>query len=527
MTVDSLLAHKPYALGIPEVVISKSDLTDSEGTLIGYRITTVSSFETLIEDYDLADQLIRSSSLTADGYKATRIRSDRFDLSGIRSGEIWTGTWSDGTTQSEWTDVFDLNGNLLSSVSRSSDGHHSTWIREDRDGWHAGLIPISYALQYRHFNEEGLLESSEDLYSVEGWLLSVDATDRDGSTRSYRLTPVMGEDGSTNGYVGVWNMTSGTGETTYSTDFFDLDMNWMAPQVEPVPEPLISEVILPGDPDPRVVICEFPPPKPYAESENGIPADGMREVESRLLAEISIKPAVLEPLVCEPGLQEPIGLKPITKGLGEIGVTMALPSDSSDEVNSSTAAPQELVQVTALVGGVVSTQSSQSTEEPGLRSGTRHLDLGKGRHRSVRKAELTGEKHLNLRGNRHDNVLIGNAGDNRIEGGRGEDTCTGGAGADLFVLSGARASHDWLTDFNPEEDRLVLKGQRFKGLFRKGTLRDGVIGNQLVWDGVKQALLFDRDGASGQQQPIMLAVIPSLSGIELNSQNILPWSAVI
>lgn len=143
-------------------------------------------------------------------------------------------------------------------------------------------------------------------------------------------------------------------------------------------------------------------------------------------------------------------------------------------------------------------------------SDTKNLDLKQRRHHGARHAELTGEGDLNLNGNRLDNVLIGNAGDNRIAGGRGIDECRGGAGIDGFVLISKRGSHDWLTDFNPEEDDLLLRGKGMRRLFKGGELREGVVGDMLIWDEGNKTLLFDPDGSSGTRDPIPLAIIPGL-----------------
>ena len=143
-------------------------------------------------------------------------------------------------------------------------------------------------------------------------------------------------------------------------------------------------------------------------------------------------------------------------------------------------------------------------------SDTKNLNLKQRLHDGARHAELTGEGDLNLTGNRFDNVLIGNSGDNRIAGGRGIDECRGGAGIDGFVLIAKRGHHDWLTDFNPEEDHLLLQGKGMRRLFKGGELREGVVGDRLIWDDGNETLLFDPDGSSGTRDPIPLAIIPGL-----------------
>jgi Ca2+-binding RTX toxin-like protein len=63
-----------------------------------------------------------------------------------------------------------------------------------------------------------------------------------------------------------------------------------------------------------------------------------------------------------------------------------------------------------------------------------------------------------LAGGQGNDTLVGGEGDDILAGGRGDDTLTGGAGADTFVQSFRETGVDTITDFNPSEDTINLKG---------------------------------------------------------------------
>jgi hypothetical protein len=47
-------------------------------------------------------------------------------------------------------------------------------------------------------------------------------------------------------------------------------------------------------------------------------------------------------------------------------------------------------------------------------------------------------------------------------------------------------------------------------LFKGGELREGVVGDRLIWDDEKKTLLLDPDGSYGTSDPIQLAIIHGL-----------------
>lgn len=82
-----------------------------------------------------------------------------------------------------------------------------------------------------------------------------------------------------------------------------------------------------------------------------------------------------------------------------------------------------------------------------------------------------GDDHLI--GGRGDDLLAGGPGNDRLEGGDGcdtlrggggDDVLTGGWGADSFVFRDAQQGDDRITDFDPQEDRILLYGAASENL---------------------------------------------------------------
>ena len=63
-----------------------------------------------------------------------------------------------------------------------------------------------------------------------------------------------------------------------------------------------------------------------------------------------------------------------------------------------------------------------------------------------------------LKGFMGDDYLVGGAGDDILAGMGSGDTLTGGAGRDTFVQNFTDTGHDIITDFNPSEDTIELRG---------------------------------------------------------------------
>jgi len=97
-----------------------------------------------------------------------------------------------------------------------------------------------------------------------------------------------------------------------------------------------------------------------------------------------------------------------------------------------------------------------------------------------------------LAGGQGKDTLVGGEGDDILSGGRGDDTLTGGAGADTIAQSFRETGVDTITDFNPSEDTINLKG--FGGIENVsrlsvtevdgGTVISAGEGNTLLLEGV-------------------------------------------
>jgi Ca2+-binding RTX toxin-like protein len=90
-------------------------------------------------------------------------------------------------------------------------------------------------------------------------------------------------------------------------------------------------------------------------------------------------------------------------------------------------------------------------------------------------------------------TLIGTSGDDILIGGLGGDTLTGGEGADQFVYESFSDRTDTITDFNPDEDMVVLTDV-FAEIGYQGIdpIADGYL--QFVQDGSKARVQIDPDG---------------------------------
>ena len=117
-----------------------------------------------------------------------------------------------------------------------------------------------------------------------------------------------------------------------------------------------------------------------------------------------------------------------------------------------------------------------------------HLDGGEG---DDFLAGMRGKDYLD--GGEGDDILSGGAGRDRLLGGEGDDvllggggtdTLTGGAGSDTFVQDFSLSGRDDITDFNPAEDTIDIRGlQNISEISvtaeNGGTLIDGGTGNTL------------------------------------------------
>ena len=133
-----------------------------------------------------------------------------------------------------------------------------------------------------------------------------------------------------------------------------------------------------------------------------------------------------------------------------------------------------------------------------------------------------------LAGGQGKDILVGGEGDDILAGGRGDDIVTGGAGADTFVQSFRETGVDTITDFNPSEDTINLKG--FGGIENVsrlsvtevdgGTVISAGEGNTLLFEGVTPDQLgvgnvtIDGEALSpGTSGSDLLSVIGDLTGV--------------
>jgi Ca2+-binding RTX toxin-like protein len=143
-----------------------------------------------------------------------------------------------------------------------------------------------------------------------------------------------------------------------------------------------------------------------------------------------------------------------------------------------------------------------------------------------------------IKGGDGDDYLEGYAGNDRLEGGAGNDTLyggtgsdvlTGGAGADRFLFSKALdiSGVDVISDFGPQEDKIVLNKNVFSAL-QGGSLKTGEFlsgagatsnmtnESRIVYDTLSAGLYYDADG-SGPLQPTLFALLVGKPSIDANS----------
>ena len=123
---------------------------------------------------------------------------------------------------------------------------------------------------------------------------------------------------------------------------------------------------------------------------------------------------------------------------------------------------------------------------------------------------------LNLRliGNHLANTIHGDAGANFIHGGRSFDTMSGHGGADTFAFTTGLPEHNWILDFVPGTDKIVLDDAIINGLslgavpsaaFVKGTHATSP-SHRIIYNPATGNLFFDQDGSGGANQLIFATV---------------------
>lgn len=105
-----------------------------------------------------------------------------------------------------------------------------------------------------------------------------------------------------------------------------------------------------------------------------------------------------------------------------------------------------------------------------------------------------------------DDILNGGAGDDYLAGGLGSDQLTGGTGRDTFLFQ-AMDTGDWVRDYVPADDRILLDDRVFVGLTEEGGFLSAgqfTLGrsattaqHRIIYDELSHTLFYDADGTGG------------------------------
>jgi Ca2+-binding RTX toxin-like protein len=123
-------------------------------------------------------------------------------------------------------------------------------------------------------------------------------------------------------------------------------------------------------------------------------------------------------------------------------------------------------------------------------------------------------------------TVRGGSGDDLVDGGRGRDELTGGSGWDSFVFDTSLGSRnvDTITDFNAEQDNILLSQWVFSNIWA-GDLQEeqfhAAVGanegqdgdDRIIYDTASGSLYYDADG-SGSGDAVRFAIVsgaPSLT----------------
>lgn len=443
----------------------REELRDAAGTLTGYRDVVSGYGFSSVTEYDAADNFISSQYRDSSGYRSGTTRETLRDESGAVTGfrEVSSGESGDYSYQS--VTEYDPACNLLAADHSDSSGYRSSTTRTElRD---AGGNLTGYLLTSAG-GGNGYSYTSREIFDTAYTVLSSEYVSEfgdGGSYRSsYRLETQRDSAGAVTGYVSNYTWTDGV--TEYSnTDRYDSNWNYVD-----------------GDSvKPDVVIDDGPAVLPVVSENAGN------------VARIAVASA------------ESAGASALD-GSGKRGAKLVGSAGNDtfffDDTRDHT--------------------SGAGKGEDTVMSNAIALDLRRDAFKGIENATLMGRKDLELRGNGSANELSGNAGDNRIDGYNGSDTLFGGLGEDVFVIRGGqRGTADRVTDFSTGEDTLALVGQTFRGLFdRTGELKEGVIGDRLLFDAGTGELSFDRDGAAGRGTAQVIAILVGVDAVHADDFSI-------
>jgi hypothetical protein len=490
---------------IDGLVSERVDRTDKQGKLVGTSFVTTNDGATWSDDYDLDDQWVGSSYRSTDGAWEESRRIDPPDVlhaQALLSHAVeTTGFWPDQGSYQR-LEVFDTNNQLvyssasyadgsteLYSLTETADGYTGTWTWTDTNG--------EISSWEQRFDAELMPLESADPWQSE----QIERTDEQGQLVGISLV-------TTNDWA-TWSEDYDLNDQWVGSSFHSTDGAWEeSRRMEP----------------PEVVHAQAP--LSHAVETTGFwPGEGSYQ---RLEVFDTDGNLVHSRASYADGSSELYNLAVTADGYTGTWTW----TDTSGEISSSQEAfNTEMVPLAiqddrgmapwmrTMVDSKQNSETAQPFEPQVLTSTNASLHLNRPETEDITHASLAGTGDYNLRGNARDNVLVGNAGNNRINGGRGADVLTGGKGSDQFVLRLRRNSVDTITDFNPQHDSLILKGDQLHQLIGEGPASGAALAKHFRFDDDLDALIVRQaPGASESKSWITLAIMPGLSANQILDQ---------
>lgn len=438
----------------------RDEAYDDAGKLTGYLDISSGPGWNMVVEYD-ADMNFRSSDYReSSGYHSRTVRETTFDASGAFAGFRETSYAEGGDRAYKSSSEFDANYNLISSIYADASGYSSSTIRTELQDTNGKLI--GYQVDSSG-GGNGYSYSSKETFDAAYALLASDYSDSQGYRSTYHLQIEHDAAGNISGYVTTATWTDGT--TLFSSsDNYDVNWNHLGGDSSS-PDPAVD-----GGPTIKPLIV-------FATADAASNADSAKNSMTSATNALSDE---------QDGSQK---LAAMLKG--SVADDLFIIDDARDHI--------------------VGTGRGNDT----VISNSISVDLRRSVYQGIENITVTGRDDLNLRGDRSNNQLSGNAGDNQIDGGKGSDTLFGGLGDDVFVIrNGKSHAADTIADFTQGEDHIALDGDVFRALFDSyNQLRDGVLGDTLLYDPTTGTLSFDRDGASGPGTAQVITLVIGVSSL--------------
>jgi len=452
---DSLIAIDPVVCPpcfLPDVV--QDELRDTAGKLTGYRETVSGPGYSSITVYDADMNFVSSEYRDSSGYRSSTLRTTLTDATGATTGYRETSTGRGGDYSYDSATRYDANFNIVDSRYADSSGYTSISTRSeihDSNGVLSGYRLVSNG------RGAGYSYSSVETFDATYSLVRSEYSDGNGYRSTYSVETQRDNAGQVTGYVTTYTWTDGS-STYSSTDRFDA--NWNA---------------LGGDSS-----------KPGAVIDDG--------------------PKVIPLLAADT-----VGATTLAARSAETSGSGALDGSAKRGAKLKSTAGNDTFYVDDMRDHVGAASKGEDT----VVSDTISIDLRRGAYKGAEDATLLGRRDLDLHGDRGANTLLGNVGNNRLDGDKGSDTLFGGLGKDVFVIrAGQKGTPDTITDFTRGDDHIELAGHALRKLFdASGHLRDGVLGDRLLFDAVSGKLSYDRDGAAGQASAKVIVVLVGVDGV--------------